>query len=412
MPFPLRRVATLALMLVLGFFPEQSRGDHRAVHGRASSSDPASLASGAVDGDRFSFDASHAWSGQPGRSEWWWQLDFDSPTDVGCILQVVGDHEFVLRNAPSRYVWEGTRDGVRWFELARSSAEGDSRLYRIQRLKRSFPLRSIRIRIAGVSGDHPVLRELEFYSSTRAVVAFPEWVVAVNVTHDSRLPGHGQEFIPLAKSCSGSLQAQQVWLDRFNPEFIAAEPRPLCAFLSGSFKDWCEVDRSTWKGVERVLRSRRLAMWASCGGAQGLGILSEYGTAHAWDCPHCRDPKSPKTPLYGHIAHTGSRPCGDYSQCVFERGPHEVRKIGSDSAFDGLPESFTVMESHCGQLEWVPKGWDLVATAGTATSTKVQCIHLRGAPIYAAQFHIEMQGTPEVSKRIMGNFLEIARRPH
>jgi GMP synthase-like glutamine amidotransferase len=68
------------------------------------------------------------------------------------------------------------------------------------------------------------------------------------------------------------------------------------------------------------------------------------------------------------------------------------------------------MESHCGQLEWVPKGWRLVATAGPGTQTKIQCLRLDGAPIYAAQFHIEMAGTPENSRRIMENFLQLARQ--
>lgn len=73
-------------------------------------------------------------------------------------------------------------------------------------------------------------------------------------------------------------------------EFLKIEPRPLCAFLSGNFTDWCEVDRRAWRGVEQVLRRKHLPLWASCGGAQGLAILSEYGTRQPWDCPHCRDP--------------------------------------------------------------------------------------------------------------------------
>ena len=70
--------------------------------------------------------------------------------------------------------------------------------------------------------------------------------MAVNTTHDSRLPGHGQEFIPLAQASDGAnaLQAQQIWLDSFTPDFVTAEPRPLCAFPqsaeytgSGDLKD-------------------------------------------------------------------------------------------------------------------------------------------------------------------------------
>ena len=84
------------------------------------------------------------------------------------------------------------------------------------------------------------------------------------------LPGHGQEFIPLARSCAGweNVQAQQVWLGSFDEMFVGAEPRPLCAFLSGNFKDWCEIAREPWRGTEQVMKRGHLPMWASCGGAQ------------------------------------------------------------------------------------------------------------------------------------------------
>jgi GMP synthase-like glutamine amidotransferase len=67
------------------------------------------------------------------------------------------------------------------------------------------------------------------------------------------------------------------------------------------------------------------------------------------------------------------------------------------------------MQSHCGQIEWPPKGWELVATGGPGTYTKTQCIRLANRSIYAAQFHIEMEGTPLVSQTIMGNFLALAK---
>ena len=150
-------------------------------------------------------------------------------------------------------------------------------------------------------------------------------------------------------------------------------------------------------------------MWASCGGAQGLAILAETGADKPWDCPHCRDPKHPKTPIYTHIGHTAQRPCGDYSGCIFERGPYAVRTLEDDPVFANLPKEFRVMESHCGQIEWAPPGWKLIASAGEGTKTKTQCLRVNDAPIYAAQFHIEMAGTPEVSKQIMANFLKVAK---
>jgi GMP synthase-like glutamine amidotransferase len=85
-------------------------------------------------------------------------------------------------------------------------------------------------------------------------------------------------------------------------------------------------------------------------------------------------------------------------------------KVEDDVVFRGLPDAFQVMESHCGQLEWPPAGWSLIATAGAGTLTKTQCLRRDGLPIYAAQFHIEMAGTPENSRRIMSNFLTLAKK--
>ena len=67
------------------------------------------------------------------------------------------------------------------------------------------------------------------------------------------------------------------------------------------------------------------------------------------------------------------------------------------------------MESHCGQIEWAPAGWEIIATGGPGTLTKVQCLKVLDYPIYAAQFHVEMPGTPETSRQIMGNFLRLAK---
>ena len=368
-------------------------------------------ADGAVNGDRFSVERGSAWKGATKATRWWWQVEFERTREVGAILQVVGDHPFVFRNAPRRFVWQRSDDGTHWSDLPETATTNEQRLFRIHRLARPVQARFLRLDIAAAAGAAPVLREVEFYSEPQARIAFPEWTVAVNVTHDSKLPNHGQEFIPLAKSCAGwaGLQAQQVWLDAFNEEFLRVEPRPLCAFLSGSFKDWCEVNRETWRGTQEVLRAGNLPMWASCGGAQGLAILAETGGNQPWDCPHCRDPMKPKTPIYTHIGHTAQRPCGDYSGCVFERGPHWVRAVTDDPVFKNLPREFQAMESHCGQIEWPPAGWSLIATAGPGTKTKTQCLRLNGRPIYAAQFHIEMAGTPEISRQIMGNFLALAK---
>ena len=89
-------------------------------------------------------------------------------------------------------------------------------------------------------------------------------------------------------------------------------------------------------------------------------------------------------------------------------GAFEIRQVASDPVFRGLPTEFRAMESHCGQIEWPPKGWELIATRGEGGKTKTQCLRLKNYLIYAAQFHIEMEGTPASSKRIMENFLAMS----
>jgi hypothetical protein len=412
------RTPLLQILCCLAAQCVASRTD-AAERATTSSSATAFGAGGATDGDRFSLERGSAWKGQTNAGRGWWQVEFAQPRSVGAILQVVGDHPFVFRNAPRRSVWRRSDDGTNWFDLPGTAITHEQRLFRIHRLAEPVTARFLQLSITAIAGEFPTLREVEFYSDPQSAIAFPDWTVVVNATHDPKLPNHGQEFIPLAKSVTGGteLQAQQVWLDVFNEDFLETEPRPLCAFLSGSFKDWCEVNRETWRGAQEVLRNGNLPMWASCGGAQGLAILAENGVDQPWDCPHCRDPQRPKTPIYSHIGHTAQRPCGDYSGCIFERGPHWVRAVGDDPALKNLPREFQVMESHCGQIEWPPKGWSLIATAGRDSKTKTQCLRMNDRPIYAAQFHIEMEGTPDVSRQIMSNFLALARewggyKPH
>ena len=376
----------------------------------ASSTDDGASAAGAMDGDRYGLSNGTFWRGRASEKAWWWQVEFDSPRLVGAIEQIVGDHPFVFHNAPRRYQWQGSLDGHHWFDLFAMLKTPEERIARMHRLRRPRLTRWMRMNVAEAAGDRPTLREVVFHEDPQARVSFPEWIVVVNVTDDGHLPGQGEEFIPLAQSVAPALRAQQILLTTLTPEFLSVEPKPLCVFLSGSFKDWCEVDRSHWRGTQSVMKQGRTPMWASCGGAQALGLISEYGVDRKWDCPHCPRSQGRATPLYGHIGHTAAKPCGEYSACVFERGPFQAKQVGVDPIFAGLSEEFTVMESHCGQLEWTPAGWDLVATSGAGTKTEVQCVRKTGTPIYAAQFHIEMTGAEENSKTLMRNFLTLARR--
>jgi hypothetical protein len=338
-------------------------------------------------------------------------VHFTEPRAIGALLQIQGDHPLVHRNAPKSYVWQISDDGDKWTDLSETKINAESRMFRIHRLTKAQTARYLRLRIDAAEGKFPTLREVEIYEKTDAKIPFDDWIITVYTDEERKIANEPDDFTRLARQCKAweNVQSQQIWLDTFNEAFAAAEPRPLCAFLSGNFKDWCERTREPWRGTQEILTKRNLPIWAACGGAQGLAILSDVGVDKEWDCPHCRDPKNPKLRIYDHIGHTKQCKCGDYSGCIFEKGRYEVRQLRRDAAFAGLPRDFAIMESHCGQIMYPPKGWVLVVTKGDKGHTVHQCLRVVDRPIYAAQFHIEMAGTAENSRRIMSNFLKIAK---
>ena len=378
----------------------------------SSSCDGAAAAAGAIDGNRISTGEGKFWRGEVGEPAWWWQIDFGEERKVGALFQINGDDELALRHAPRDYIWQMSTDGEDWVELPETRIQGEQRCFRIHRLDRSIICRALRLVVLAADDGAPALREVEFYASQTEAIDFPQWLLAVNTETAERLPFQCPLFVALAHECELGIElpAQAIDVATLNESFLAIEPTPLCAFLTGNLVDWCQQPREAWRGAKQVLDNGRLPIWASCGGAQGLAIVSEFGVEQPWDCPHCRDPHKPLLPIYTHIGHTADRACGDYSGCVFERGPYRVRQVVPDPAFAGLGEEFEVMESHCGQIAYPPQGWTLVATAGRDAKTKTQCLRRDGRFIYAAQFHIELPGTPESSHAIMNNFLQMAKQ--
>src|SRR6266566_3006085 len=64
----------------------------------------------------------------------------------------------------------------------------------------------------------------------------------------------------------------------------------------------------------------------------------------------------------------------------------EVKLVGSDPVFEGLPGSIRVSESHRQALTRVPQGFRLLAESSTS---QVEAIGHRTRPIYGLQFHRE-----------------------
>lgn len=381
-------------------------------HIRASTTAPGTSATGPTDGDRFSAAPQSMWKGEPHQGRWWWEVVFSEPRRVGSILQIHGDKELVFLNGPKDYMWQWTADGSTWQDLPETRIVNEQRMYRLHRLTKAREVLGLRLLFDSAVGDAPALREVELFPEADTPVPFPDWAIIVFTEPKVTLPPNSPHlFVRLIRECEewAGLHFQQVSFRHVDEDFVAAEPRPLCALLTGSDSEHCQVDPTEWRGFEQVLKSGHLPMWAACGGAQVLAILWEHGTQTRWDCPRCRDPNHPLTPVYRHIGHTGEAPCGDYSKNIGERGKYQVRLVAKDPAFEGLPELFETMEAHIGEIAYIPSGWVQVVTKGPKGLTENQCLRRADRYIYAAQFHIELPGTPEPSRRIISNFLRLAK---
>lgn len=383
--------------------------DEGAPEATASGSAKGATAAGALDGQRFSTAPGSLWKSD--KKSGWWQIRFDKPRTIGAILQINGDDDMRFTNAPRNYAWLRSDDGLDWQTIHETVVHREKRTYRIHRLKKPVQARYLRCQINHCEGDAPALREVEFYEQATAAILFPHWIIAVSSLEEPRDYSAGPPFVRLARKCAGweNVPAQWLWHGDFDEAFVSAEPRPLCAFFSGSHLEWCQCERAPWRGVQEVLKNRNLPMWGACGGAQVFAILEEHGVDRLWDCPRCRDANKPGSPIYTHIGHTGPSPCGEYGRCIGERGKYKMRQVACDPAFAGLPEEFDIIESHIGQIAYSPKGWTRVVTRGPGAKTENQCLRVVDRYIYAAQFHMEAEGTPKSSVAIMTNFLRLAK---
>ena len=84
----------------------------------------------------------------------------------------------------------------------------------------------------------------------------------------------------------------------------------------------------------------------------------------------------------------------------------EVKLVGNDPLFDGLPGSIRVSESHRQALTRVPEGFRHLAESATS---QVEAIGHQTRPIYGLQFHPERSDDKHPHGRtIIQNFLRLA----
>ena len=84
----------------------------------------------------------------------------------------------------------------------------------------------------------------------------------------------------------------------------------------------------------------------------------------------------------------------------------EIKLLGSDPIFEGLPGSIRVSESHRQALARVPEGFRHLAESATS---QVEAIGHQKRPLYGLQFHPERSDEKHPHGRIiLQNFLKLA----
>ena len=85
----------------------------------------------------------------------------------------------------------------------------------------------------------------------------------------------------------------------------------------------------------------------------------------------------------------------------------EIKLLGSDPIFEGLPGSIRVSESHRQALARVPEGFRHLAESATS---QVEAIGHQERPLYGLQFHPERSDEKHPHGRmILRNFVKLAR---
>jgi len=86
----------------------------------------------------------------------------------------------------------------------------------------------------------------------------------------------------------------------------------------------------------------------------------------------------------------------------------EVKLLGNDPLFDGLPSLIRVSESHRQALNRAPEGFSHLAESATA---QVEAIGHQKRPLYGVQFHPERSDDKHPHGRmIIQNFLKLAAK--
>ena len=83
----------------------------------------------------------------------------------------------------------------------------------------------------------------------------------------------------------------------------------------------------------------------------------------------------------------------------------DLKISDTSDLFRGIPSEITVWASHNDEVKKVPDNFEIIASSPTCAVEAVRC---RDRPIYAVQFHPEVEHT-EYGAEMFQNFLDIIK---
>jgi anthranilate/para-aminobenzoate synthase component II len=189
-----------------------------------------------------------------------------------------------------------------------------------------------------------------------------------------------------------------VHVSQVSPALIA-DLRPRALLLSGCGTWFREFDVREFWGLEDVVRTCvDVPTLAFCGSHQLLGFIFNDGLRHLE-----RIEDEPLRPLRPGEPDMGS---GSPPGLFTEYGFHAVQRVTDDPLFEGLPDPFTVRESHMCEVKRLPEEFVLLASN---ENCRVQAMRHRSRLLYGTQFHPEAYADNYPHGRtILRNFFRLA----
>lgn len=206
---------------------------------------------------------------------------------------------------------------------------------------------------------------------------------------DNTIDGQGSSPREIRRALERLHPDMRIVVESFHdisPELVKSL-KPSHIILSGQSHPWYRYSAESLAGVFYVIQNATQPVLGICGGEQQMAL--------AFGAP---------VDLIERIA-----PGEGYQGAFRERGFCEVTLDSENAAGDeilhGLPETFTVWESHCDEVKELPAGF--VRTATNPTSP-IQAMRHTSGPLFGVQFHPELWDEEHPhGKTILENFLSL-----